>query len=134
MEFYVEGMLEGYGDDSGAPKGSLSPLRKRMMEDMDLAGLASTTCKTYISVIVKLQKRAQRRPDRLSEEDVRRYLLWLRDEKGVARGTFQTCFYALKFFYCNTLGYDWSLFLKKGCACPIRSGFHAPFRGRIVPA
>ena len=49
---------------------------------------------------------------------------YLRDELGVARGTFDPIWAGLKFFYLNTLGYDWPLFTKKKsaslaeCACP----------------
>jgi len=38
---------------------------------------------------------------------------YLRDELGVARGTFDPIWAGLKFFYLNTLGYDWPLFTKK---------------------
>jgi hypothetical protein len=119
---------------AGGKKRSSSPLRKRMIEDMELAGLAPTTQQTYLSSVATLQKTLQRRPDRLTEEEVRRYLIWLREEKGVARGTFQAYFYGLKFFYNCTLGVDWSLFSKRESACPIRSGFLTPFHVRIAAA
>jgi hypothetical protein len=61
-------------------------------------------------------------PDRLSERHVEKYLLYVRDELGVARGTFVPLFFALKFFYVQTLGYDWSLFTKKKSANQARSG------------
>jgi len=35
---------------------------------------------------------------------------------GVARGTFDTLWSGLKFFYITTLGYDWPLFTKKKSA------------------
>ena len=63
-------------------------------------------------------------PDRLTPRDVENFLLYVRDELGVARGTFDPLFSGLKFFYVNTLGYDWPLFTKKksashaSCACP----------------
>ena len=52
-------------------------------------------------------------PDHLSERHVEKYLLYVRDELGVARGTFVPMFFGLKFFYVNTLGYDWPLFTEK---------------------
>ena len=55
---------------------------------------------------------------------VQDYILYLRDELLIAKGTFEPMFYGLKFFYVNTLGYEWPLFIKKKsashvpCDCP----------------
>ena len=61
-------------------------------------------------------------PDQLSERDVENYLLYVRDELGVAKGTFAPIFFGLKFFYLHTLGYDWPLFTKKKSASQAGSG------------
>ena len=90
----------------------MSPLRVRMSEDMTLAGLAAGTRQIYIQAVYKLAKHYRRSPDQLSEEEVRAYLLGLR-QRGVARGTFQTSQYGLRFLYRHTLGSAWGLFGKK---------------------
>ena len=96
---------------------TMTPLRARMIEDMRLAGLAATTQGVYVEAVKALSKHCgDRPPDQLSEEDVRQYLLGVR-ERG-ARGTFKTCHYGLQFFYRQTLGVDWALFKK-------RSGFRS---------
>jgi len=69
-------------------KHKVSPLRKRMIRDMELAGLTGGTQQTYIGAVVKLQDHYHVRPGRLSEKQVQQYILWLRDEKGVAIGLF----------------------------------------------
>jgi site-specific recombinase XerD len=69
---------------------------------------------------VKLQDHYNIRPDWLSEKQVQQYVLWLRDEKRVAKGTFQTSWYGLRFFYYRTLGVDWSLFTRKKVRQPRR--------------
>ena len=66
----------------------MSPLRARMIEDMSLAGLAGGTQKIYAQAVYRLTAHYRRAPDQLSEDEVRRYLLDLR-ERGVARGTFK---------------------------------------------
>ena len=101
-------------------KHKVSPLRKRMICDMELAGFTGGTQQTYIGAVVKLQDHYHVRPDRLSEKQVQQYILWLRDEKDVAKGTFQTNWYGLKFFYYRTLGVDWSLFTRKKVRQPRR--------------
>lgn len=95
----------------------MTPLRARMIEDMKLAGLSARTQKAYLDAVKALSKHfGNRPPDQLSEEEVRQYLLGVRDRS--ARGTFKTCHYGVQFFYRQTLGKDWSLFKK-------RSGFRS---------
>ena len=107
-------------------KHKVSPLRKRMICDMDLAGYTGGTQQTYIGAVVKLQDHYHVRPDRLSEKQVQQYILWLRDEKGVAKGTFQTSWYGLKFLYYRTLGVDWPLFTRKKVRQPRRKRLPVP--------
>jgi hypothetical protein len=90
----------------------MSPLRLRMIEDMTLAGLAEGTRKIYIQAVRRLAAHYRCSPDQLSEEEVRAYLLDLR-QRGVARGTFQTSHYGLRFLYCHTLARAWGLFGEK---------------------
>lgn len=91
----------------------ISPLRKRMIQDMNLAGLTHGTQNVYIGAVVALQKHYRIRPDRLSETQVYDYILWLRDKKEVAKGTFQTRWNGIKFFYYRCLCVDWPLFTRK---------------------
>jgi hypothetical protein len=103
----------------------MAPLRRRMIEDMKLAGLAAKTQEVYLQAVSALVKHyGNRSPADLSEEEVRRYLLDVR-EKG-ARGTFKTCHYGIQFFYRNTLGKDWALF-KKRSGFRSKSGCRRPF-------
>ena len=97
-----------------------SPLRQRMIRDMELAGLSRGTQENYLTAVVALQRHYQVRPDQLSEHQVHQYVLWLRDERQVAQGTFQTHFYGLKFFYYRCLGVDWPLFTRKKVRQPRR--------------
>ena len=90
----------------------MSPLRVRMIEEMILAGLARGTQRLYARAVYQLAAHYRRSPDQLSEEEVRSYLLGLR-QRGVARGTFQTSHYGLRFFYQHTLGRAWALFGEK---------------------
>ena len=90
----------------------MSALRTRMIEDMKLAGLSAKTQEVYLQAVTTLVKHyGNRSPDQLIEEEVRRYLLEVRERS--ARGTFKTCHYGIQFFYRNTLGKDWALFKKR---------------------
>lgn len=112
----------------------MTALRRRMIEDMELAGLCEGTQKRYLTAVAHLARAYNRSPDRITEEEVRRYVLRLRDERGVARGTFQTHWHGMRFFYLRTLCVDWDLFSKKKWASRSRSVFPWRAATRIAAA
>ena len=91
----------------------MSELRERMIADMRSQGLSASTQDVYLHGVKGLAAYYRRSPDRLDEKDVRRYLLYLRDERGVARGTYTPHQGGIRFLFAHTLERDWSLFLKK---------------------
>jgi hypothetical protein len=105
----------------------MTPLRERMIADMTLAGLAAGTQSVYVQAVRGLAAHYRRSPDQLSEDDVRRYLLTLR-ERGVARGTFKTAHFGIRFLYCRTLERDWPLFGKKDSSAPSEATAAGPVR------
>ena len=99
----------------------MSELRNRMIQDMKLAGLVDGTRREYLRAVRQLTAHYKISPDRLTERQVQDHILYVRDELGVAKGTFAPMLAGLKFFYVNTLGYDWALFTKKKSASHARS-------------
>ena len=65
----------------------MTELRQRMIADMTSAGLAPSTKAVYLRGVRSLAAFYRRSPDQLSEAEVRSYLLHLRDQRGVARGS-----------------------------------------------
>ena len=96
----------------------MTPLRLLMIDDMVAAGLSPNTQAAYIWAVRGLAKHYRRSPDELSEAEVRSYLLHLRDERGIAHGTFQPYHAGIQFLYVRTLDHDWALFSKKESARP----------------
>ena len=90
----------------------MTPLRMRMIETMRAAGLTSGTQAIDLDGVRRLAAHYGRSPELLSEEDVRAYLVGLR-ERGVALGTFKTNHGGIQFLYRQTLDRDWPLFGKK---------------------
>ena len=100
----------------------MSELSDRMLRDMQLAGLVEGTRQQYLRAVRQLAAYYMVPPDRLSERQVEQYLLYVRDDLGVAKGTFEPIVAGLKFFYLQTLGYDWPLLTKKKSASRGKSG------------
>ena len=105
----------------------MTPLRKRMIEDMQLRGLGLRTQTCYVAAVRRLAAHYRRSPDMLSEDEVRAYLIALRD-RGIARGTFKHNQHGIQFLYRHTLDHDWSLFSKKRFACHGRSACRSRLR------
>jgi integrase/recombinase XerD len=81
----------------------MTPLRKRMMDDMKLRNLAENTQAAYLRAVEKLAQFYGKSPDHLNEEQIRNYLLYLVNERRVANGTYIVHLCGLRFFYRNTL-------------------------------
>ena len=99
----------------------MTSLRERMIEDMILAGREPSTRRNYLEQVRNLAKHYMIAPERLTEQQVRDYFLYLREEKKVARGTFQTALAGIRFCFFVTLDRDWPLFSKKRSGCRCRS-------------
>jgi len=113
----------------------MSELRDRMIQDLKLAGLSERgTDKVYLRAVHQLAGYYMLPPDRLRERQVQDYILYVRDELGVAKGTFEPMLAGLKFFYVNTLGYEWALFTKKKSASHAKSGCQTSAATRIAAA
>ena len=95
-------------------------LRNRMIADMRSAGLAASTQEVYIHGVRGLAAYYRRSPDLLSEAEVRSYLLYLRDERGVARGTFAPCHGRHPLFLCPHAGPRLAAVFKKRVRPPKR--------------
>jgi site-specific recombinase XerD len=87
----------------------MTVLRQRMIEDMQLRGLAERTQGAYVAVVRQLAKYYRRSPDQISEQEVRQYLLYLQNERKVAPGTLNVALYGIRFLYQHTLERDWHL-------------------------
>jgi site-specific recombinase XerD len=112
----------------------MTELRKRMIEDIQLAGLSQSTQEAYVRSVRKLAEHFRLSPDRITERQLRDYLIHLRDVRGFAKGTFQQHFFAIKFFFVNTLAYDWPLLTKKKSANPFANACPTSEATRIAAA
>ena len=81
----------------------MSPLRRRMIEDMTVRNLSPATQRSYVSAVAKLSRYFGRSPDRLGLEDVRAFQVHL-VSTGISWPALNQIVCALRFFYGVTLG------------------------------
>lgn len=82
----------------------MTPLRRKMYEDMQLHGLAERTQQSYVRAVKGLAKHYNRSPDVLTEEEIRKFFLHLVETRKVSKSTVTVYLSGLKFFYQKTLG------------------------------
>ncbi len=82
---------------------SISPLRRRMIDDMTIRGFASKTQRGYTGAVRDFATFLGRSPDRACAEDLRRYQLHMRSA-GVSATSMNAAVSALRFFFGVTLG------------------------------
>ena len=81
----------------------MTPLRKKMIDDMVLRGLSERTQQRYVDAVAGLAKFYKRDPDTLGDEEVQRYLLHLRQERGLSASSTNVTLHALRFLFHKTL-------------------------------
>ena len=80
----------------------ISPLRQRMIEDMQLRKLSPQTQAAYIRAVIKLTRFLGHSPDTAMAEDLRRYQIHL-VETGISSIMLNATITALRFFFGVTL-------------------------------
>lgn len=100
----------------------MTPLRQKMIEDMQLRGLAERTQQSYVAAVRGLAEYYGKSPAEISEGELRQYFLYLKNEKKAAASSCIQVLCALKFLYEHTLEREWPIL-----------NFVKPKRGRKLP-
>jgi integrase/recombinase XerD len=87
----------------------MTPLRERMIEDMQLRRLAKTTIKSYIFNVEKFSLYYNKSPEYLTTQDIRDYILYLMNVKKSANLTINQILNSIRFLWVHTLKRDWEL-------------------------
>jgi integrase/recombinase XerD len=86
----------------------MSPLRRRMLEDMQLRNLSAATQRSYIHYVSEYAKYYASSPDQLGLDDIRHYQLYLIEQRQLSPESINTFVSAVKFLYTVTLDMPWS--------------------------
>ncbi len=84
----------------------MKSLRTRMLDDLKVKNYAATTINSYIYHVASYAKHFNKSPARLNSEDIKSYLLFLRQEKQLSSSSINVSACAIGFLYRVTLGYN----------------------------
>jgi site-specific recombinase XerD len=87
----------------------MTPLRQRMIEDMQIRNLSEHTQRAYALQVELFARHFGRSPAKLGVEDIRAYQVYITNEKQLAPESIKLATAALRFLYAVTLHKDWRL-------------------------
>jgi integrase/recombinase XerD len=88
----------------------MTELRKRMIECLQLRGLSERTQEAYVRAVRQLSEHYHKSPDLISEEELRQYFLYLKNDKHYSRPTMPIAICGIRFPYKDTLNREWAIF------------------------
>jgi len=81
----------------------MTPLRKRMIRELELQRKSSNTVKSYVSAVAQLASYYDRPPEEISRDEVRDYVHYMIAERKLATGTVNTKLAGIQFYYQHVL-------------------------------
>ena len=84
--------------------------RERMSEDMRLRDFRQRTQDAYALAVRQFMDWVGCAPGKVTDEHVRAYFLYLRENKKLAPSTINVAVHALRFFFLHTMRRDWQVF------------------------
>lgn len=87
----------------------MTPLRQRMIEDMQVRNFSPHTQSTYVLQVSLFARYFSKPPDQMGPEEIRSYQVYLTNEKKLSPCSILIAVAALRFLYKVTLHKDWSV-------------------------
>ena len=86
----------------------MTPLRQRMIDDMQARNLSPATQKNYIHYVYELAKFYLRSPDELEPNDIKKFQMHLLHERKLSPQSVNQYISSVKFLYNTTLEKNWA--------------------------
>ena len=87
----------------------MTPLRRRMIEDMRIRNLSPHTQRAYVEQVSRFARHFGHPPERLGPDEIRTWQLHLVEEKQLAASSISVAVAALRFLYKVTLKRPWMI-------------------------
>ena len=85
----------------------MSPLRRRMIEDMRLRNFSASTERNYVHYVAEFARHFNTSPENLGLDDIRNYQLYLTEKRQLSAPSINSFVSAVQFLYTVTLEMPW---------------------------
>jgi integrase/recombinase XerD len=85
----------------------MTPLRRRMIEDMRIRNLSPRTQRVYVELVSRFARHFGLPPEQLGQEEIRIWQIYLVEERRLAASSISVAVAALRFVYTVTLKRPW---------------------------
>ena len=87
----------------------MTPLRRRMIEDMQVRNLAAHTQRSYLQQISQFARHFGKSPELLGPDDIRTYQIHLSQDRQLSASSMLVAVAAIRFLYKVTLKREWRI-------------------------
>jgi len=87
----------------------MTPLRRRMIEDMRIRNLSPHTQRAYVEQVSRFARHFGQSPERLGQDEIRAWQIYLVEERRLAASSISIAVAALRFVYTVSLKRPWVL-------------------------
>ena len=85
----------------------MTPLRRRMIEDMRIRNLSPQTQRVYVEQVSRFACHFRQPPEHLGQQEIRAWQIYLVEERRLAASSISVAVAALRFVYTVTLKRPW---------------------------
>jgi integrase/recombinase XerD len=85
----------------------MTPLRRRMIEDMRIRNLSPHTQRAYVEQVSRFARHFGQPPERLGQDEIRAWQIYLVEERRLAASSISIAVAALRFVYTVSLKRPW---------------------------
>jgi site-specific recombinase XerD len=86
-----------------------TPLRQRMIEDMQIRNFSPQTIEGYVFYVAHFAEHFKKSPDLLRAQEIRQYQIHLLRDRKISFSTMKVAVSALRFLYKVTLRKEWAV-------------------------
>jgi site-specific recombinase XerD len=110
----------------------MTALRRQFIEHLHSQEMSNRTQKIYVRAVRQMAEYYNLSPDRITDEQIRQYLVYLKEHKCLSEDTVMQLFCGIKLFYTQILKRPWKIHIKSPLPRSKKNYFPPKLRQRFI--
>lgn len=110
----------------------MTALRQQFIEHLHSQHMSTRTQKIYVRAVRQMAEYYHLSPDRITDEQIRQYLAYLKEQKCLSEDTVMQLFCGIKLFYTHMLKRPWTIHIKSPLPRSKTNYFPPQLRQRFI--